>query len=226
MKKYTGVLLLILASFLFAACGEQKEQSVKTETLYFQISGATWQVGWSGPAVTAIQEFPGVKEANLNSKTWQVAVIVEADKANVEGLISHFSKNTKFTLAQIEGFSKLKAPSIKGLDVVEVSKAGEDFDLKQSLAKGKLTIIEFSADWCMPCKVLEKKLVSYITENEGIALRKVNIVSFESEVAKTKLKGVGAIPYVIIIDSSGKEVYRGTGIFKKIVEVIAITRIP
>lgn len=78
----------------------------------------------------------------------------------------------------------------------------------------------------MPCKVLEKKLVSYITENEGIALRKVNIVSFESEVAKTKLKGVGAIPYVIIIDSSGKEVYRGTGIFKKIVEVIAITRIP
>lgn len=41
MKKYTGVLLLILASFLFAACGEQKEQSVKTETLYFQISGAT-----------------------------------------------------------------------------------------------------------------------------------------------------------------------------------------
>jgi len=152
-----------------------------------------------------------------------VEVIVEADKTNVEGLISHFSKNTKFTIAQIEGFNEQKVSDTTGLDVVEVSKAGEDFDLKQSLAKGKLTIIEFSADWCMPCKVLEKNLVSYMTENEGIALRKVNIVDWESVVAKTKLKGVDAIPYVIVFDSSGKEVYRGTGIFEKIVEV---TKIP
>ena len=150
-------------------------------------------------------------------------VIIEADKADIDGLILHFKNSTKFTLAQIEGFSELKAPDIKGLDVVEVSKAGEDFDLEKSLAKGKSTIIEFSADWCMPCKVLEKKLVSYMTENEGIALRKVNIVDWESVVAKTKLKGVDAIPYVIVFDSSGKEVYRGTGIFEKIVEV---TKIP
>lgn len=152
-------------------------------------------------------------------------VIVEADKVDVDGLILHFKNNTKFTLAQIEGFSELKAPDTKGLDAIEVSKAGEDFDLKQSLAKGKPTIIEFSADWCVPCKVLERKLVSYMTENEGIALRKVNIVDWESEVAKAKLKGVDEIPYVIVFDSLGKEAYRGTGIFEKIVEVIAIIRV-
>jgi uncharacterized lipoprotein YajG len=41
MKALTEVLFFLLASFLLAACGEQKEQSAKTEDLSFQISGAT-----------------------------------------------------------------------------------------------------------------------------------------------------------------------------------------
>ena len=142
------------------------------------------------------------------------------NKANIEDLISHFSEKTDFTIARIDGFHALQAPDTKGLDVVEVSKAGEDFDLNRSLARDKTTIIEFSADWCMPCRVLEKKLVSYLGEHEGVALRKVNIVDWESEVAKAKLKGVDAIPYVIVVDSLGKEVYRGTGIFEDLLKVL------
>ena len=123
-------------------------------------------------------------------------------------------------MSRIDGFHALEIPDTGGLDVVEVSTAGEDFDLKGSLAKDKVTIVLFSADWCMPCKMLEKKLVRHLGENQGFALRTVNIVDWESEVAKTKLKGVNAIPYVFVFDSAGKEIYRGTGDFEDILELL------
>ena len=135
-------------------------------------------------------------------------------------MISHFAESTDFTLSRIEALSDGKAPDMEGLDVVVVSKQGEDFDVSSSLAKGKVTIIDFYADWCGPCKVLEKKLVEYMKEHPGIALRKVNIVDWESVVARKHLEGVAGIPYLMVFDSSGNELYRGTGDFEKVLQVI------
>ena len=78
-----------------------------------------------------------------------------------------------------------------GLDVVTISKEGEDIDFAQHLAAGKTTIVDFYADWCVPCKVLEAKLVERMRENDRIALRKVNIVDWASAVAK-KLPNPGS----------------------------------
>ena len=145
-----------------------------------------------------------------------MSVVFEAGKVDAKGLIAHFNDSTDFTLAQIETLSDGEAPDVRGLDVLTVSEKGERFDLKASLAKGKVTIIDFGADWCVPCKVLEKRLVAYMRENEGIALRKVDIVNFESDVAKQHLQGVEGIPFVIIYDESGRELYRGAGLIDEI----------
>jgi hypothetical protein len=73
--------------------------------------------------------------------------------------------------------------------------------------------------------VLEKKLVNYMKEHPGIALRKVSIVDWESEVAKKHLRGVDGIPYVLVFGTSGAELYRGMGDFEKILEAIqAVSR--
>jgi len=135
-------------------------------------------------------------------------------------LISHFTENTEFTIKQIEKLGDSPSPNTDGLDVVTVSKRGEDFDLRSSLAEGKVTIVDFYADWCVPCKVLEKKLVAYMKEHPGIALRKVNIVDWKSEAAKTHLRGVKGIPYVLVFEASGKELYRGAGDIDRVLDAI------
>ena len=135
-------------------------------------------------------------------------------------MIAHFNEKTDFTLKQIEKLGEDTPIDTDGLDIEIVSKNGEAFDLSSSVVEGKITIVDFYADWCVPCKFLEKKLVNYMHEHSGVALRKVNIVSWESEAAKQHLSGVNGIPYVIIFDASGKEVFRGAGAIAKIRKLI------
>ncbi|MCB1095974.1 MAG: thioredoxin family protein [Verrucomicrobiae bacterium] len=85
---------------------------------------------------------------------------------------------------------------------------------------GKITIFDFYADWCVPCKGLEAKLIDLMQTNDRIALRKVNIVAWDSAAAKQHLAGVEGIPFVIIRNESGEEFYRGTGLFERIIEVL------
>ena len=79
-----------------------------------------------------------------------MSVAFGAGEVSPEGLIFHFNEETDFTLVQIEKLGSDKAPDIEGLDVSMSSQAGEDFDLEASLGKGKVTIIAFYADWCVP----------------------------------------------------------------------------
>ena len=167
--------------------------------------------------MTAIQEFPGVQDAQLDTETWKVDVTFDSDQPDTAGLIESFNKATKFTLKQIES-GKAQGPShdATGLDIEIISKAGESVDLASNLAAGKVTVFDFYADWCVPCKVLEAKLVELMRDNDSIALRKINIVDWESAAAKQHLAGVEGIPYVIIQNDSGHELYRGTGLFDRI----------
>lgn len=148
---------------------------------------------------------------------------VTFDSANPDpkGLIAHFNKATDFTLALIDKAESTALLDTAGLDIVTISMEGEAVDISGHLASDKVTIVDFYADWCVPCKVLEKKLVAMMREDEGIALRKVNIVDWGSAVAKQHLKGVDGIPFVIIYDGSGKELYRGNGLIEQIKGALA-----
>ena len=171
--------------------------------------------------MTAIQEFPGVQDAILDTETWKVEVAFESGQPDTAGLVEHFNKATDFTLTLIgEGKGQDVSLDVAGLDIETISKAGENVDLASHRAAGKITIFDFYADWCVPCKGLEAKLVELMRDDDRIALRKINIVDWESAVAKQHLEGVEGIPYVVIQADSGEELYRGTGLFDRISEVL------
>lgn len=171
--------------------------------------------------MTAIQEFPGVQDAILDTETWKVEVAFDSDKPDTAGLVEHFNNATDFTLTLIgEEKGRDVSLDIAGLDIETISKAGENVDLASHRAAGKITIFDFYADWCVPCKGLEARLVELMRDHDRIALRKINIVDWESAVAKQHLVGVEGIPYVVIQTDSGDELYRGTGLFDAISEVL------
>lgn len=77
-------------------------------------------------------------------------------------------------------------------------------------------IIDFYADWCIPCKELDKLTFSkdnVIRESKRFVTLKADMtksVSPEVEALRTKFK-IRGVPTVLIIDANGKEINRITG---------------
>lgn len=88
-------------------------------------------------------------------------------------------------------------------------------DYETSLKNNERVIIDFYADWCIPCKELDALTFSdkqVIKAMEGFKNYKVDMTktSDENETLRKRFNVVG-MPTVLIIDSQGKEVHRITG---------------
>ena len=89
---------------------------------------------------------------------------------------------------------------------IKTASQGEAIRLKDHLAAGKITIFDYYADWCGPCHLLTPKLERLLLKYGNLALRKVDISNWESEVAKQAARefGLPGLPYVRIYGPKGK----------------------
>lgn len=82
--------------------------------------------------------------------------------------------------------------------------------LEQTVAEGKPVVIDFYADWCLPCKELEANTFSdprIAQAFEGIVALKVDLTRDndpEVQEVKKRFKIVG-VPTIVFLDSSGRE---------------------
>jgi len=67
---------------------------------------------------------------------------------------------------------------------VEVISHGAQVDINQHLALGNVTVVDFYADWCGPCRQLSPSLEQMARSDPEIALRKVDIVNWRTAVAR------------------------------------------
>lgn len=85
---------------------------------------------------------------------------------------------------------------------------GSQVDIKQHLEPGKLTIFDFYADWCGPCRIMDPKLKQLVRDYPAhVALKKIDIVKWGTPV--TKQYNIRSIPYVLLMDEHGKKLTRG-----------------
>lgn len=88
----------------------------------------------------------------------------------------------------------------------EVISHGDAVDVEAHLVPGKFTVIDYYADWCGPCIALGKEMERMALEREDVAIRKVDVIDWESEAAKqaTELYALPGLPYVRVYGPDGE----------------------
>jgi thiol-disulfide isomerase/thioredoxin len=100
-----------------------------------------------------------------------------------------------------------------GADLKKLSAQGEDVpDLAAHAVPGKVTVFDFYADWCPPCRKVDAHVYGLLNQRQDIAYRKLNVVSWDSPLAQRYLGGVPNLPHLIVYGRDGRPVRSVTGL--------------
>jgi copper chaperone CopZ len=166
------------------------------------------------PLVRALREIPGVKTASLDWKKGVAIVDVAPgfDRAKIKKAVDAIGYEAIFEGENRKEFAALPADVVAKLDIVSYDGATK-VDLKKVPVPGRITVLDYWAEWCSPCHFLEKRLQHVMNANPGMALRRVNVGKWDNAAARqaTSEFRLEALPYVRVYDARGKFVGDVTG---------------
>jgi thiol-disulfide isomerase/thioredoxin len=165
-------------------------------------------VGCLEGVAAKLKKEPGVHDVSLDRRRAQIAVVAAPSFDALTSAKRH-SEGEEFELLLGAGKGSYLpwANSQEGADVKVVSEDGRDVpDLNAVLVKGKVTVVDFSALWCEPCRELDAHLLEVVAARDDVAYRKLEVGDWDTPLAERYLKGVKELPYVIVYDKQGKKV--------------------
>jgi thiol-disulfide isomerase/thioredoxin len=159
-------------------------------------------------AARALEDQAGVEQASFDKQNVEIAVAYDPAQTTPAALVAAVQRETGFAVVVGSGKGRYTADVSfpPELDVRWISKEGEGVDIESHRAAGKVTVFDFGARWCGPCKDLDREMRSILEASPDVALRKLNVVDWDSEVAARYLGGVPELPYVLVYSKSGKRV--------------------
>jgi copper chaperone CopZ len=203
MNRIAVITLLSLATAAVAAA----------DTLTFKVVGIDC-AACGPPIVRALNAVEGVTNARVDVKAETATVDVPAhfDRQALRAAVSNAGFGAVFPGETPRDIEALPPEVVKTLDIRSFTD-GRRVDIPAIMAPGKVTIVDFYADWCGPCRVLETRLQHLMNGGKkNLALRRVNIGKWDNKAAKqaTELHAE-ALPYIRLYDARGKFVTSVTG---------------
>jgi thiol-disulfide isomerase/thioredoxin len=95
-----------------------------------------------------------------------------------------------------------------------VSNGGQEVNLAALLAPGKITVVDFYADWCGPCRQVSPHLERLAREDPDVNVVKVDIVKWNTPV--TRQHNIRSVPNMRVYDRSGRMVGSSTSDFRQV----------
>jgi thioredoxin 1 len=122
---------------------------------------------------------------------------------------------------QTDAVARPAPPSMEP-PVKVVSDGGREVDVERLLVAGRVTIVDFYADWCGPCRRLSPMLEEMATRDSDLFLRKIDIVRWGTDVARQH--GIERIPNMRVYNRSGQMVGMPTSDVNEVVKYVAMAK--
>jgi thiol-disulfide isomerase/thioredoxin len=164
--------------------------------------------------VADLRERPGVYGATFDKLSAEVRVIA-SPSFDVFTAVRQLSAQQGFQAILGEGQGRYagEPPYPIGADVTTSGKGGTEVpELDALLAKGKITVVDFTAAWCRPCHQIDDHMAEVLTGRSDIAYRRLDIGDWETPLAQRYLKKVSKLPFVIVYDAAGVKVKELAGL--------------
>ncbi len=176
------------------------------------------------PILKTLNGVPGVKNAKLDWKAGTATVDVADgfDREKIRKALQDNGYEAVFAGEERKDLQPLSDEVRRGLDIASASE-GDRIDVAKTLVAGKVTVIDYWAEWCSPCHLLDARLQHLVQGSPKIAVRRVNIGKWDNAAAKqaTREFRAEALPYVRVYDARGKFVGAETGgMWDKILKLV------
>jgi thiol-disulfide isomerase/thioredoxin len=192
---------------LVALClGSAPRAAWADRTQVFSLQGADG--GDRGAEAEAeVKKVKGVKKASFDARKVELTVRL-ADGVGDDVVIAAVARTGLTAVAGAgQGTYVPHEAYPAGADFVVLSKAGEAVGpLPKRRVPGKYTVFDLYADWCGPCRLVDTRLREIVAARPDVAVRKLNVVDFDTPLAREMGPGFDALPYVVVFTPSGKRV--------------------
>lgn len=158
--------------------------------------------------VSDLRERPGVYAASFDRRRAEISVTA-SPSFDVTGTVKQLAAHEGFEAVIGAGKGQYTgwATFPEGADAKTIAEGGADIpDLRAHIVPGKVTVIDFAAGWCMPCRRLDAHMAKVLEARRDIAYRRLDIVDWDSPLARRYLKQVSKLPYVIVYDTTGAQI--------------------
>jgi copper chaperone CopZ len=152
-------------------------------TQVYSVQGA--DCGSCGDKIKAeLKKVKGIKKADFDVEKVELKVKM-ADAVEDRAVIEAVERTGMKAVVGPGQGSYLAFPEYPpGADVVRLSSDGAAVGpLEKLRVPGKYTVFDIYAEWCGPCRLVDERLREIVAERKDVAIRKLNVVSFDSPLA-------------------------------------------
>jgi copper chaperone CopZ len=153
----------------------------------------------------ALARLKGVKETEFDTRKVELTVRLGDGVADEAVIAAIASAGLTAVAGAGKGAYLANDGYPPGADVQLLSPDGRAVgSLERQRVPGKHTVFDVYADWCGPCRLVEARLRELLAERSDIAVRRLNVVDFESPLAGELGPDFEALPYLVVFSPSGK----------------------
>lgn len=202
-----GFLFILIGTLgvLFGCAGPRAQTVISLQNISCQSCGTE--------SVTLLKKTTGVYGATFDKDKAELAVSYNPRSQSPDAIAKVIS-GLGYQTAVGRGLGSYGAATTfpANADMKVLTNSGAPLDIREHLVSGKVTVFDFFATWCGPCKKVDQAMAEMLKDASDVAYRKINIVDWNSEVAQQYLGKVPELPYVVIYGKDGEEITRIAGL--------------